>query len=95
LATVTVSVSEFQENLTHYLESDVRVAITEGGRKLGVFIPLPRPRTDVELAAFDNAAAKWQSELDAAGITEDEAVRVGVPTWNTRNVEIYLGDAAL
>jgi hypothetical protein len=69
---VTVGVQEFQDNLTRYLEADAPVAITQDGRKVGVDIPVRRKRTETELAAFDDASAKWEAELDSAGITEEE-----------------------
>jgi len=75
MATVTVGVREFQENLARYLESDAPIAITQGGRKVGVYFPARRQRTEAELAAFDKSATVWQAELDAAGVTEEGAVK--------------------
>ena len=72
MATVTVGVQEFQSHLNDYIESDAPVAITQDGRRVGLFIPAPRKRTEADRQALKEASDAVQAMLDAAGITEDQ-----------------------
>jgi PHD/YefM family antitoxin component YafN of YafNO toxin-antitoxin module len=74
--TLKVGIREFRDKLaTYVLESDTPVAITRHGDTVGYFIPARRKRSETEKAAFQEAAARWQSVLDAAGVSEGEAIQ--------------------
>ena len=75
MQTQKVGIREFRDKLaTYVLESEAPIAITRHGDTVGVYFPVRRKRTEAEWAAFDAAAAEWQKELDASGITEEELV---------------------
>jgi antitoxin (DNA-binding transcriptional repressor) of toxin-antitoxin stability system len=75
METTKVGIREFRDNLaTYVLESETPVAITRHGDTVGYFIPTRRKRTAADRDAFREAAAKWQATLDAAGITEEDAI---------------------
>jgi antitoxin (DNA-binding transcriptional repressor) of toxin-antitoxin stability system len=75
MATTTVGIREFRDNLaTYILEADKPIAITRHGDTVGLFIPTRRKRTEADRIALDEAASAWFSQLEAAGITEDEAL---------------------
>ncbi len=76
METLRVGIREFRDKLaTYVLESDTPVAITRHGDTVGYFIPARRKRSETEKAAFQEAAARWQSVLDAAGVSEEEAIQ--------------------
>jgi antitoxin (DNA-binding transcriptional repressor) of toxin-antitoxin stability system len=75
MATTTVGIREFRDNLaTYILEADKPIAITRHGDTVGLFIPTRRKRTEADRIALREAAEAWHSSLAAAGITEDEAL---------------------
>lgn len=76
METLKVGIREFRDNLaTYVLESDTPVAITRHGDTVGYFIPARRKRSETEKAAFREAAARWQSVLSAAGVSEEEVIQ--------------------
>ena len=76
METLKVGIREFRDKLaTHILDSDAPVAIIRHGDTVGYFIPARRKRSKTEKAAFQEAAARWQSILDAAGVSEEEAIQ--------------------
>jgi antitoxin (DNA-binding transcriptional repressor) of toxin-antitoxin stability system len=75
METQKVGIREFREKLaTYVLEADRPMAITRHGDTVGYYIPVRRKRTEAEIAAFVERAERWQKELDAAGVDEDEAI---------------------
>jgi antitoxin (DNA-binding transcriptional repressor) of toxin-antitoxin stability system len=75
IETLKVGIREFRDKLSTYLlESETPVAITRHGDTVGYFLPVRRKRSEAERAAFKEASARWQETLDAAGISEEEAV---------------------
>jgi antitoxin (DNA-binding transcriptional repressor) of toxin-antitoxin stability system len=74
MATVTVGVQEFQAHLSDYLESDSPVAITQDGRRVGMFIPAPRKPAEVDFPAFAEAGEAVKAMMDEAGVTEDQII---------------------
>ena len=76
MGTLKVGIREFRENLaTYLLETDEAVAITRHGDTVGYYIPARRKRTDGEKAALENAAARLQQAMAAAGVSEDDILR--------------------
>lgn len=72
---ITVGIREFRDNLaTYLLESDAPVAITSEGETIGYFIPARHKRSEVERAAFKEAAERLDTLLAEKGVTEDESV---------------------
>ena len=70
-----VGIREFRDNLAAYLlESEMPLAITRHGDTVGYYVPARRKRSEVERAALVEASARWQTILDAEGITEGEAL---------------------
>ncbi len=75
MATQSVGIREFRDNLaTYLLEAEGPLTITRHGDTVGLFIPVRRKRTEAEKVALDEASAKMQEVLAAAGITEDEII---------------------
>jgi PHD/YefM family antitoxin component YafN of YafNO toxin-antitoxin module len=75
METQKVGIREFREKLaTYVLESEGPMAITRHGDTVGYYIPARRKRTEAEIAAFVERAERWQKELDAAGVDEDEVI---------------------
>ena len=76
-----VDVSEFRENIDHFLESTTAVRITRDGETVGVFTPLPKPQklTAEEADARSLELAKLQAEflgqMAKAGVTEEGLMR--------------------
>jgi antitoxin (DNA-binding transcriptional repressor) of toxin-antitoxin stability system len=80
MKTQKVGIREFRDKLASYvLEAEAPIAITRHGDTVGVYFPVRRKRTEAEWAAFDAAAAAWQRELEASGITNEELVE-GIKT---------------
>lgn len=69
-----VGVREFRAKLPSYLESVSPVAITRHGETIGYYIPAHRGRTQAELDALKEAAAKLQEMMSSLSVTEDEVV---------------------
>ncbi len=75
METQKVGIREFRDKLaTYVLESDSPIAVTRHGDTVGYFIPTRRKRNQIEKAALQEAAVRWQSVLKAEGISEDEAI---------------------
>jgi hypothetical protein len=73
METAKVGIREFRDKLAMYvLESDSPVAITRHGDTVGYFVPTRRKRSEDDRAALQEATARWQEILTAAGISEDE-----------------------
>lgn len=73
MATQSVGIREFRENLsTWLLESEGPVAITRHGDTIGYFLPTRRKRTAEEIQEIEDAAERLQAEMAAAGVTEDD-----------------------
>ncbi len=73
MQTEKVGIREFRDNLSTYLlTSQAPVTITRHGDAVGLYIPIRRKRTAEERLAFDEAAARWQKELDDSGVVEDD-----------------------
>lgn len=75
MATQSVGIREFRDNLAAYLlGAEGPVTITRHGDTVGYFIPARRKRTEEERAALRETMSKWHEELRAAGIDEDEVI---------------------
>jgi antitoxin (DNA-binding transcriptional repressor) of toxin-antitoxin stability system len=84
METQKVGIREFRDKLaTYVLESEAPLAITRHGDTIGYFIPVRRRRTEAERAALKEASARWQELLDAAGVSEEEAV-AGFRNWRLK-----------
>jgi PHD/YefM family antitoxin component YafN of YafNO toxin-antitoxin module len=72
---VAVGIREFRDNLAAYLlESDTPVTITRHGETVGIYIPVRRKRSNVEMEALREVHQKLQESMAAAGVTEDEII---------------------
>ncbi len=71
---IKVGVKEFRAKLPSYLDAMSPVAITRHGETIGYYIPARRGRTQAELDALKEAAAKLEAMLAAKGLSEDELV---------------------
>jgi hypothetical protein len=73
-----VDVSEFRENLDHFLESTGAVRVTRDGEIIGVYTPLPKPKRLTAKEADERSLelAKLQEELlgqmEKADVTEED-----------------------
>ena len=66
METLKVGIREFRDKLASYLlESDVPVAITRHGNRVGYYIPARRKRTHADRAALKEAATRLQTVLAA------------------------------
>jgi PHD/YefM family antitoxin component YafN of YafNO toxin-antitoxin module len=75
MSTQSVGIREFRDNLaTYLLESDKPLAITRHGDTIGYYLPTRRKRTEAQKRALDEAHARLQEEMAAAGVTEDEII---------------------
>jgi PHD/YefM family antitoxin component YafN of YafNO toxin-antitoxin module len=84
MKTVKVGMREFRDKLASYLlESEAPVAITRHGDTVGYFIPVRRKRSDADKDALREASTRWQSILDAEGISEEEAI-AGFKRWRSK-----------
>jgi PHD/YefM family antitoxin component YafN of YafNO toxin-antitoxin module len=76
MSTQSVGIREFRDKLaTYLLESDGPLAITRHGDTIGYYLPRKRKTTAAEWRALDEAHARLQAEMDAAGVTEDEMIK--------------------
>lgn len=76
MSTQSVGIREFRDKLaTYLLESDKPLAITRHGDTIGYYLPRKRKTTAAEWKALDEAHARLQAEMDAAGVTEDDIVK--------------------
>jgi antitoxin (DNA-binding transcriptional repressor) of toxin-antitoxin stability system len=79
----TVTISDFQKNLLEYLKISTPLVITQHGKTVALWLPVPRRKTEAEWAEFDRAAARvdeFVAELD--GMTEEEIVE-DFKRWRT------------
>jgi PHD/YefM family antitoxin component YafN of YafNO toxin-antitoxin module len=75
MSTQSVGIREFRDKLaTYLLESDKPLAITRHGDTIGYYLPVRRKRTEAEKRALDEAHARLQEEMAAAGVTEDDMI---------------------
>src|SRR5580704_1046492 len=76
-----VDVSEFRENLDHFLESTGAVRITRHGEIIGVYTPLPKPKrltakeADEHWAKFEELQQRLLAEMEKNGVTEEDLMR--------------------
>lgn len=85
MQTEKVGIREFRDNLSTYLlTSESPVTITRHGDAVGLYIPIRRKRTEAECLAFDEAAARWQKELDGAGVEEEDFTK-DIHEWRKRD----------
>ena len=76
MSTQSVGIREFRDKLaTYLLESDKPLAITRHGDTIGYYLPRKRKTTEAEWRALDEAHARLQAEMDAAGVTGADMVR--------------------
>ena len=69
-----IGMREFRNNLAKYLNSDRPIAVIRHGQTVGYFLPTHQPPAEADLAGLKRAAAKLDSILEKAGITEDTLV---------------------
>ena len=76
MSTQSVGIREFRDKLaTYLLTADKPLAITRHGDTIGYYLPRKRKTTYAEWKALDEAHARLQAEMDAAGVTEDDIVK--------------------
>ncbi len=76
MATRTLGIREFRDNLSAYLlESETPVAITRHGETVGHYYPARRRPTEEQLRKLREAGARLKADLDEKGLTEDELVK--------------------
>lgn len=76
MSTQSVGIREFRDKLaTYLLTADKPLAITRHGDTIGYYLPRKRKTTEAEWKALDEAHARLQAEMDAAGVTEDDIVK--------------------
>jgi antitoxin (DNA-binding transcriptional repressor) of toxin-antitoxin stability system len=75
MASQTVGIREFRENLASYLESDKPVTITRHGDTVGIHNPGPRRKpTPEDWARLRESTVRVQRMLAEAGVTEEEVI---------------------
>ena len=73
MATQTIGIREFRDNLSSYLfESDAPVEITRHGERIGLYLPTPRRPTKADLDAYHQAHALLQADMAANNVTEEQ-----------------------
>jgi len=76
MATRTVGIREFRDNLSAYLlESETPVAITRHGETVGHYYPARKRPTEEQIREFDDSGRRMQEMLDAKGLTEEELLK--------------------
>lgn len=76
-----VDVSEFRENLDHFLDATAAVRITRDGEIVGVFTPVPRPKkfaaeeADKHWAKYSELQQKLLAQMEKRGVTEEDLIR--------------------
>jgi hypothetical protein len=76
-----VDVSEFRENLDHFLESSGSVRIARDGEIIGVYTPLPKRQkfntqeADEHFAKFEELQQQLLAEMEKNGVTEEDLMR--------------------
>lgn len=75
METTKVGMREFRDKLaTYVMNAEAPLAITRHGDTVGLYLPMRRKRSERERADFLEAAKRWQRELDAAGVNEEEVI---------------------
>lgn len=72
------TVREFRDRATDYLRSDDVVLITRDGHPAGFWVPWDQPKSlpdDLRRAVFLRLAEQVRQELDAAGVSENSALK--------------------
>ncbi len=69
-----IGMREFRNNLAKYLNSNQPIAVIRHGQTVGYFFPTHQPPAEADLAGLKRAAAKLDTILEEAGITEDTLV---------------------
>lgn len=76
MSTQSVGIREFRDKLaTYLLTADKPLAITRHGDTIGYYLPRKRKTTEAEWKVLDEAHARLQAEMNAAGVTEDDIVK--------------------
>ena len=76
MSTQSVGIREFRDKLaTYLLTADKPLAITRHGDTIGYYLPRKRKTSEAEWRALNEAHARLQAEMDAAGVTEDDMVK--------------------
>ena len=76
-----VDVSEFRQNLDHFLESTGAVRVTRDGEIIGVYTPLPKPKkldggkADEHWAKYEELQQRLLAEMEKNGVTEEDLMR--------------------
>jgi hypothetical protein len=76
-----VDVSEFRENLDHFLDSSGSVRVTRNGEVIGVYTPLPLRKkfntqeADEHFAKFEELQQQLLAEMEKSGVTEEDLMR--------------------
>ena len=74
METLEIGARDFSENLAKYLMGGSSVVLTRHGETIGHFFPARRKRTREQKIAFNEAKARLDAALAAAGVTEDELI---------------------
>jgi PHD/YefM family antitoxin component YafN of YafNO toxin-antitoxin module len=76
MATRTVGIREFRDNLSTYLlDSETPVAITRHGETVGYYYPARKRPTAEQLRELRESGERLQAALDEKGLTEEELVK--------------------
>jgi len=76
-----VDVSEFRENLDHFLESPGAIRVTRDGEIIGVYTPLPKlkslnsKKADEHWAKYEELQTRLLANLEQNGVTEEDLMR--------------------
>lgn len=68
-----VDIRVFGANIAEYVASDTPVAVIQGGRTVGYFIPTPEP-DEADVAALKQAGEEFDRSLGGRQIDIEEAV---------------------
>lgn len=68
-----VDIRVFGANIAEYVASDTPVAVIQGGRTVGYFIPTPEP-DEADVAALKQAGEEFDRSLGGREIDIEEAV---------------------
>ena len=76
-----VDVSDFRENLDHFLESPGAVRVARDGEIIGVYTPLPKPEkvtaeeADEHWTKYEELQTKLLADMEKNGVTEEDLMR--------------------
>lgn len=68
-----IGIREFRNHLSKHLARET-LAITNHGRTVGYYIPVPHDQTAEDIASLQNAAARLSSLLAHTNLSEDTVV---------------------